>query len=428
CDNVKEVSKECIQFLCKKIDAVNGLFYIVDTKNEKLSLSSTYNISPRHVNHILDFDEGVFAEVLESKTAQVITSSEKKEIDFGSFKTDVVKIVTVPIISEYNNIIAIAQLSLICETDHYSDLKKVYEIMANNLLKSQKNEENEKYFNLIDKYVITSTTNKDGVINYASKAFQNISGYSEEQLLGESHNILRHPDVNIELYQDMWDTIKSGKIWIKEFQNRKKDGSTYWVESTISPEIGFYGDIVGYTAIRQDITDRKTVEELSITDALTSLYNRRHFDNELKTNLSLSQRMKTKLAFAMIDIDHFKQYNDTYGHQDGDETLKSVALTLKQFFKRDIDMVFRLGGEEFGILFYVTEFEDALKIGNQIIKCIEDLKIKHEKSSASQFVTISMGLFIYSNSDLSPLAVYKKTDELLYEAKQNGRNQFFSNI
>ena len=428
CDNVKEVSKECIQFLCKKIDAVNGLFYIVDTKNKQLSLSSTFNISPRHINHILDFDEGVFAEVLESKTTQIINSLEKREIDFGSFKTDVVKIVTIPIISEYNNIIAVAQLSLISDTNHYEDLKKVYEIMANNLLKSQKNEENEKYFNLIDKYVITSTTNKDGIINYASKAFQQISGYSNEELVGTSHNILRHPDVDVSVYTDMWDTIKSGKIWTKEFQNKKIDGSTYWVESTISPEIGFYGDIVGYTAIRKDITDRKMVEELSITDALTSLYNRRHFDNKLKTSLSLTKRMNSKLAFAMIDIDHFKQYNDTYGHQEGDETLKAVATTLKKFFKRDVDMVFRLGGEEFGILFYVKESEDALIIGNKIIKSIENLQIKHEKSSASSFVTISMGLFMYHNSNLSPLEVYKDTDELLYKAKQNGRNQFFSNI
>jgi len=428
CDNVKEVSKECIQFLCKKIGAVNGLFYIVDTKNAKLSLSSTYNVSPRHINHILDLDEGVFFEVLESKEIQVITSSEKREIDFGSFKTNATQIISIPIISEYNNVMAIAQLSLISTTNTYDEFKKVYEIMANNILKSQKNEENEKYFNLIDKYVITSTTNKDGIINYASKAFQQISGYTNDELVGASHSILRHPDVDVSLYTDMWDTIKSGKIWTKEFQNKKIDGSTYWVESTISPEIGFYGDIVGYTAIRKDITDRKMVEKLSITDALTSLYNRRHFDNELKTSLSLSKRMKTKLVFGMIDIDHFKQYNDTYGHQEGDETLKAVAVDLKMFFKRDVDMVFRLGGEEFGVLFYVNEYADALDIGNKLIKSIEELQIEHESNSASSFVTISMGLFMYHNSNLASLEVYKQTDELLYKAKQSGRNQFFSNI
>jgi len=402
--------------------------YIVDTKNEKLSLSSTYNISPRHANHILDFDEGVFSEVLESKEIQLIHSSEKKEVDFGSFKTDFVQIVTIPIVTEYNNVIAIAQLALLSQGDQYRVLKKVYEIMANNLLKSQKNEENEKYFNLIDKYVITSTTNKDGIINYASKAFQDISGYSQNQLIGASHNILKHPDVDIAVYKDMWDTITAGKIWKKEFQNRKKDGSTYWVESTISPEIGFYGDIVGYTAIRQDVTDRKRVEELSITDALTSLYNRRHFDKELISDMALTQRMDTKLVFAMIDIDHFKQYNDTYGHQEGDITLKAVAKTLQQLFKRDIDKVFRLGGEEFGILFFIKEFEDSTLVGDKIIRSIEALQIEHNKSSASSFVTISMGMFIYHNSKLTSKEVYKETDELLYKAKQNGRNQYFSNV
>ena len=428
CHNVKEVSKECIQFLCKKIGAANGLFYIVDTKNETLSLSSTYSISPRHVNHILDLDEGVFNEVLESKEIQTIKYDEKKEVNFGSFKTNATEVVTIPIISEYNNVIAIAQLSLISLHNHYKELKKIYEIMANNLLKSQKNEENEKYFDLIDKYVITSTTNKDGIIKYASQAFQEISGYSNKELVGRSHNILRHPDVDVTIYTDMWNTIKSGKTWTKEFQNKKIDGSTYWVESTISPEIGFYGDIVGYTAIRKDITDRKIVEELSITDALTSLYNRRHFDNQLNKSLSLSQRMNTKLAFAMIDIDHFKQYNDTYGHQEGDMTLQAVANTFKKSFKRDIDMVFRLGGEEFGILFYVQELKDVKIVGEKLIKSIEKLKIEHKNSSVSSFVTISMGLFIYHNCELSSFEVYKKTDELLYKAKQNGRNQFFCNL
>ena len=428
CDNVKEVSKECIQFLCKKIGAVNGLFYIVDTKNETLSLSSTYNISPRHVNHILDLDEGVFSEVLESKIIQTIKYDEKKEVDFGSFKTNVTEIVTIPLISEYNNVIAIAQLSLISLHNHYKELKKIYEIMANNLLKSQKNEENEKYFDLIDKYVITSTTNKDGIIKYASQAFQEISGYSNKELVGRSHNILRHPDVDVTIYTDMWNTIKSGKTWTKEFQNKKIDGSTYWVESTISPEIGFYGDIVGYTAIRQDITDKKMVEKLSITDSLTSLYNRRHFDNQLNNNLSLCKRMNTKLAFAMIDIDHFKQYNDTYGHQEGDLTLQIVANSLRKSFQRDIDMVFRLGGEEFGVLFYIDELEDAPKVGTKIVKSIELLELSHINNSISSFVTISMGLFIYYESELSALEVYKQTDELLYKAKKNGRNQFFCNL
>jgi diguanylate cyclase (GGDEF)-like protein len=145
--------------------------------------------------------------------------------------------------------------------------------------------------------------------------------------------------------------------------------------------------------------------------------------------MRLSKRDSNLLAFVLIDIDHFKQYNDTYGHQDGDTTLKSVALALKNVLKRPNDYTFRLGGEEFGMLYHVSKVEDAVLIANKARESIENLKIAHEKNSASDYVTISGGLYIMLQDDESkPDEIYKMADELLYSSKQNGRNQITANL
>lgn len=426
--NLKEMCDMTISFLSEQLYATSGQLYIVDKKNKQLSLAATYNISPKHLKHILEMDEGVFSEVLKTKEVKVLGEEYRLKVDFGSFKAYMKKIVTIPMISDDGEIVAMAQLNFMEDINVYKSFENIFKVIANNIVKSQRNEENEMYFNLIDKYVITSTTNKDGVINYASQAFSEISGYSREELMGNSHNILKHADISDEIYQDLWKNLNEGKTWTNELLNTNKDGSSYWVKATMSPEFGFYGDIVGFTSIREDITDKKMIEEISIRDSLTSLYNRRHFDEQLATCINLAKRVDQKLTFAMIDIDFFKQYNDTYGHQEGDNALKNVAQVLNKLFKRDVDMVFRLGGEEFGILFFTNESKDALNIGKSIIQEVEKLHIIHTKSTVSSFVTISMGLYIYQDEGIAMDAVYRNTDTLLYEAKKLGRNQMISNI
>jgi len=157
---------------------------------------------------------------------------------------------------------------------------------------------------------------------------------------------------------------------------------------------------------------------------LTALYNRRHFDNIFPQQIALCKRKKDLLAFVLIDIDHFKQYNDIYGHQNGDITLKLVAQSLHNTMKRANDYVFRLGGEEFGLMYYAKGVDKALLTANKVRKNIENLKIEHTGNSASKFVTISSGLYIIKQDDISSIdEIYKKADEALYLSKQNGRNQ-----
>ena len=174
----------------------------------------------------------------------------------------------------------------------------------------------------------------------------------------------------------------------------------------------------------QDITDKKRIEEISLHDELTKLYNRRHFNQVLHNELNRAKRDKKALSFMMLDVDYFKFYNDTYGHQEGDKVLCKISKVLNSFCKRAGDFAFRLGGEEFGILFSELSQKEAEIFANVIRKAIENLKIPHEKNIISNVVTISIGLLtILYNEEITEIEIYKKADDLLYKAKETGRNK-----
>ena len=280
------------------------------------------------------------------------------------------------------------------------------------------------YFELIDQNVITSTTDLNGNIITTSTAFCIISGYSKEELIGQNHRLVRHPDMPRTLYEDMWSTLANNDVWQGEIKNRKKDGGYYWVTATIHPIFDDEGNKIGYTAIRHDITDKKVIEEISITDGLTGLYNRRYFDEVFSKFISTAKRNNDHVCFYMIDVDYFKLYNDTYGHQEGDNVLKLVANTLQKALKRSDDYCFRLGGEEFGVLVRVTDENLVCDFGEQLCAMVEALKIPHNHSAASEFITISIGEYCDKGINIDNAEeLYKKSDDLLYKAKQAGRNQ-----
>ena len=222
----------------------------------------------------------------------------------------------------------------------------------------------------------------------------------------------------------MWDTLLSGKTWKGEIRNRSKDGKDYWVYAVIKPIFRNY-EIVGFNALRTNITNKKYIEQLSITDELTQLYNRRHFNIKIEEEINRAKRDDKYFTLLIIDIDYFKQYNDTYGHQKGDVALEKVASVLKTFTNRVSDFAFRLGGEEFGIITALDK-EKAIDFATAIREKVEALKIEHSTSEVSSYITISIGIssrkgFDITNND----AMYKEADDALYDAKNLGRNCIF---
>ena len=426
--SLKELCEISLKYIIQHFNALNGSLYLYNQENNKLYLGATYGIKYELLAQSLDMHENIIAENILEQKISVLDIDD--EVNMGNLSVKAVKLVTMPVM-EFNKSIGTLQL-VFDEKFKNVDLdflQEVLGLMGTYIYKGQKDDEALRYLKLIDKYVLISQSDLDGNIVDISEQLCELSGYSKEELIGQHHRIFRDPDTDVNVYEVLWNTITADKIWSGELRNRKKDGSYYWIDAIITPEHDINGNIIGYTAIRTDITNKKLIEEIAITDALTTLYNRRHFDTIFPQQMRLSKRDSNLLAFVLIDIDHFKQYNDTYGHQDGDTTLKSVAIALKNVLKRPNDYTFRLGGEEFGMLYHVSKVEDAIAIAQKAKQDIESLKIEHEKNSASDYVTISGGLYIILQGDESkPEEIYKMADELLYNSKQNGRNQITANL
>jgi diguanylate cyclase (GGDEF)-like protein/PAS domain S-box-containing protein len=283
---------------------------------------------------------------------------------------------------------------------------------------------NKTYLNIINRYLIASKTDVNGIIIDVSDAMCEMTGYTKDELIGQSHNIIRHPDISGELYKDMWETITSDKVWEGEIKNKKKDGSSYWVKTTISPTHDEDGNIIGYGSIRIDITDKKRVEELSVTDELTKLYNRRFFNTIFHKEIARAKREKKLLGFAIFDVDNFKLYNDNYGHHKGDIALKNIAKKLKSTLQRPGDYAFRLGGEEFGVLVYDTTLDGFTSLIENIRSAIFGLKIEHKYNGSYDFISASFGGTVFSpDVNASRKVIYQLADKLLYFSKKNGRNR-----
>jgi PAS domain S-box-containing protein len=138
---------------------------------------------------------------------------------------------------------------------------------------------------LVDDYIIASTTDLDGIITYVSNLFCKMSGYTKDELIGKSHNFMRHPDMPKSAFEDMWNTIQSGQIWKGEVKNLTKDGGFYWVDSVVSPIVNEDGETIGYKSFRFDITgykelDRQKKEAQALTNTLNAYLMDDNFDIE----------------------------------------------------------------------------------------------------------------------------------------------------
>jgi diguanylate cyclase (GGDEF)-like protein len=225
----------------------------------------------------------------------------------------------------------------------------------------------------------------------------------------------------------MWGTVLDGEKWTGIMKNIAKDGSTYWLKTHITPELKGKS-IIGFTAISQNITDQKNMEEMSIKDELTQAYNRRYFNQIFPKELKRARRNEDIYCIAMLDIDYFKKYNDTYGHLKGDEALQKVVSTVSKKLQRPGDYLFRVGGEEFIIMYSdIKSHNEAKEFSLALVKAVEDINIEHKSSESSNVLTISLGLLtITPPCFMDEKAILQRIDELLYKAKDGGRNQMMS--
>ncbi|MDQ5939453.1 MAG: hypothetical protein QG557_400, partial [Pseudomonadota bacterium] len=214
-------------------------------------------------------------------------------------------------------------------------------------------------------------TDLDATIEYANATYIANSGYTIDEIIGQKSTILKSGKNEPHTIKQLWETILSGETWKGELINRRKDGSEYIDLTLISPVRQPNGDVSHYLAIKEDITERKIIEEenrhLAFSDPLTGLSNRRKLLERLKHTLARCQRENTQIALLMMDLDRFKAVNDTLGHLAGDELLKQVAQRITARL-RATDMVARLGGDEFVVLLEdINHEENAARIATEIV-------------------------------------------------------------
>ena len=169
----------------------------------------------------------------------------------------------------------------------------------------------------------------------------------------------------------------------------------------------------------------KKLENASYTDSLTNLYNRRYFNIVIDREIRRAIRAKSEITFMMLDVDFFKQYNDTYGHIEGDKALVYVAKNLKSILKRPGDFIFRLGGEEFGVLLIDADAQESEALAGKICHSMEAQEIPHSGNKVSSYLTISIGaVSCVADEKLNEEDIIKQADKKLYEAKEGGRNRY----
>jgi len=269
-------------------------------------------------------------------------------------------------------------------------------------------------------------TDKDAVIKWVNSAFTRLTGYSAEESVGENPKSLINSELQDKaFYQAMWADIVQGKHWRGELINRRKNGSLYHEELSIAPVKDKTGEITHFIGIKDDISERKQLQEqlqkLANTDPLTELYNRRVFLDHLTQEVARLARFESQAAaLLMIDFDYFKRINDTYGHSTGDEVLRQFAHIVRQL-SRTFDIPARLGGEEFAILLPGATRQDTMAMAERLRQQIANVVIAHKKGTVR--ITISIGAAALSPDDINGDQVLSHADTALYEAKEAGRNQ-----
>jgi len=265
-------------------------------------------------------------------------------------------------------------------------------------------------------------TSEEGVIESCNPAVTEIFGYSPKEVLGKHINILAAEPHRSAINQYVRNYLETGKKKIigsrLEVEGQHEDGTPFPLELSVS-EI-MVGETRSFVGIMRDLTERKKaeniLEELASTDPLTSLFNRRKLNEFLEQEISRAKRYKTDFSVIMIDIDHFKNINDTYGHQEGDRVLKALGMRVKDTI-RESDILARWGGEEFMILAVNTDLPNAQIVAEKIRT---DIEIQHVADIVE--FTVSVGVTQFKDSD-DVASLVDRVDKALYQAKKEGRNR-----
>ena len=282
--------------------------------------------------------------------------------------------------------------------------------------------------------VITDTS---GSILYVNEAFLRITGYARDEVLGRNPRILNGGLTPSATYAQMWSTLLAGEVWRGEFNNVRKDGSAYLELATIAPIKDAGGTVTHYVAVKEDITQRNQSEallhRLAYFDALTGLPNRALLHDRIAQAIRSGVRRESFGMLMLVDIDRFRQLNDTLGHAAGDRLLCEVAARLRASVREE-DTVARHGDDDFAVLVErIGETEsDALShaehIARKLQQALQQPYVLGSETGDRHFATLSIGISLFHDGVSSLESLLKQAEVALYRAKQDGRDtvRFFN--
>jgi diguanylate cyclase (GGDEF)-like protein/PAS domain S-box-containing protein len=274
---------------------------------------------------------------------------------------------------------------------------------------------------------------------YVSPSSIRLLGWTADEMMNFSPEDFIHPD-DLKVVSAARESALqlSDRVLSTVVRVRRKNESWVWMElnSSVVPDPDT-GQIREFVVVMRDITERKLLEEqlskLALTDGLTGLANRRSFDEALSREWKRTLREGSQISLLLLDIDRFKQFNDTYGHQFGDDCLRAVSIAVRNTVRREIDIVARYGGEEIAVVLLCTNAAGALTVAETVRKAVVDLQIPHAENAEGGFmVTASIGVATAMARDggtmKMPESLLLSADQALYRAKHEGRNRIIASL
>jgi diguanylate cyclase (GGDEF)-like protein/PAS domain S-box-containing protein len=275
----------------------------------------------------------------------------------------------------------------------------------------------------------------DGRLIYASPAVTEVLGWDPDAIRGNDYWARIHPEEVVSVKQAFQEALDGGMPGIFQYRRRTKDDVYIWLEGNVRMyRDAASGEPVGFVVVVRDIASRKVAEEelnlalrmvenLASMDGLTGIANRRRFDEILELEWHRAAREGTFLSLLLIDADHFKNFNDVYGHISGDQCLRQIVERMQTVLQRPADLLARYGGEEFAVILPSTESAGAREIAEKMRHIVETCAIPHT-GSLHGVVTLSVGCATQvPQPGSSPLGLLQAADGALYQAKSSGRNQ-----